>query len=205
VGAQRWVSGRIERYGLTLQMSHPDYMVPPGKVGDIPDIETVYPATAGLPARTVRKFVQESLSKAPDLPEWLDPAWKAREGLPSWKEALTRLHAPQSETDLANQTPSARRLAYDELLAHQLAMAQRKLIQRRAAAAVIPPSAQTDRIESALPFRLTGAQIRVLSELRGDLQSGERMSRLLQGDVGSGKTVVAMLAMADVARAGAVS
>ena len=205
VGAKRWVSGKVERYGLTLQMSHPDYMVLPEKVADIPDVETVYPATAGLPARTVRKFVQESLSRAPDLPEWLDPAWKAREALPGWKEALVSLHTPQFEHDLTEQTPQLRRLAYDELLAHQLAMAQRKVAQRRSPSAKIPASTLADQLEAALPFRLTGAQVRALSEVRGDLQSGERMSRLLQGDVGSGKTVVAMLAMADVAASGGQS
>ena len=205
VGSRCWVSGKIERYGLTLQMSHPDYMVAPEKVGDIPDVETVYPATAGLPARTVRKFVQECLSRAPQLPEWLDPAWKAREALPDWKEALEKLHAPLSENDLIDQTPQARRLAYDELLAHQLAMAQRKAARRRSPSARIPASALADQVEAALPFRLTGAQIRALSELRGDLQSGERMSRLLQGDVGSGKTVVSMLALADIAAAGGQS
>ncbi len=205
VGAKRWVSGKVERYGLTLQMSHPDYMVLPEKVADIPEVETVYPATAGLPARTVRKFVQESLSRAPDLPEWLDPAWQTREALPSWREALSRLHTPQFENDLTEQTPQLRRLAYDELLAHQLAMAQRKAAQRRSPSAKILPSVLADQVEVALPFRLTGAQVRALSEVRGDLQSGERMSRLLQGDVGSGKTVVAMLALADVAASGGQS
>ena len=205
VGAKRWVSGKVERYGLTLQMSHPDYMVLPEKVADIPEVETVYPATAGLPARTVRKFVQESLSRAPDLPEWLDPAWQTREALPSWREALSRLHTPQFENDLTEQTPQLRRLAYDELLAHQLAMAQRKAAQRRSPSAKILPSVVADQVEVALPFRLSGAQVRALSEVRGDLQSGERMSRLLQGDVGSGKTVVAMLALADVAASGGQS
>ncbi|HEX5379481.1 MAG TPA: ATP-dependent DNA helicase RecG, partial [Phenylobacterium sp.] len=205
VGSKRLVSGKVERFGLTLQIAHPDYMVPLDKAAEIPEIETVYPATAGLPPRTVRKFVLEALGRAPELPEWQDPAWRAREQLPSWRDALLRLHAPRSDADLAPLAPHQRRLAYDELLAHQLAMAQRKAERRKDPAAKIAPSSLADRVEADLPFKLTGAQVRALSEIRGDLKAGERMSRLVQGDVGSGKTVVAMLAMADVAAGGGQS
>ena len=199
VGAQRLVSGKVERFGLTLQIAHPDYMVSPDRAADIPDVETVYPATAGLPARTVRKFVLESLARAPELSEWQDAAWRAREHLPDWREALTQLHGPQSEADLSPAAPHMRRLAYDELLAHQLAMAQRKAERRKDPSPPLFASPLADNIEADLAFRLTGAQVRALSEIRGDLKAGERMSRLIQGDVGSGKTVVAMLVMADVA------
>ena len=205
VGSKRLVSGKVERFGLTLQIAHPDYIVPLDKGSEIPEVETVYPATAGLPPRTVRKFALESLSRAPELPEWQDPAWLARERFPAWHEALERLHAPQSEADLSPIAPHQRRLAYDELLAHQLAMAQRKAERRKDPAARVEPSALADRVEADLPFKLTGAQVRAQSEIRGDLKSGERMSRLIQGDVGSGKTVVAMLAMADVAAGGGQS
>ncbi|MDP3658709.1 DEAD/DEAH box helicase, partial [Phenylobacterium sp.] len=205
VGARRIVSGKVERYGSELQMSHPDYMVEPGKAEEIPELEPIYPATAGLPARTVRRLVLAALERAPELPEWQDPAWLAREGFPSWHEALVRLHAPQGEGDLAPQAVHQRRLAYDELLAHQLAMAQRKAERRAEPADRFPAAATADRLIAALPFRLTGAQERALGEIRGDLAHGERMSRLIQGDVGSGKTVVAMAAIADVAEAGAQS
>jgi ATP-dependent DNA helicase RecG len=202
VGSKRLVSGKVERFGLTLQIAHPDYILPLDKAEEIPEAETVYPATAGLPARTVRKFVLEALHRAPDLPEWQDPAWLSREGLPSWRDALFRLHTPRSEADIALTAPHQRRLAYDELLAHQLAMAQRKAERRKDPAARIAASELANHIEADLPFKLTGAQVRALSEIRGDLQAGERMSRLVQGDVGSGKTVVAMLAMGDVAAGG---
>jgi ATP-dependent DNA helicase RecG len=205
VGCKRIVSGKVERYGSELQLAHPDYMVAPDKAHEIPELEAVYPATAGLPPRTVRKFAHEALERAPELPEWQDPAWLAREGFPAWKASLIRLHSPASEADLLPTAPHVRRLAYDELLAHQLAMAQRKADRRREPAAKILAGPISDRIEADLPFRLTGAQIRALSEIRGDLMAGERMSRLIQGDVGSGKTVVAMLAMADVAASGGQS
>ena len=205
LGSRRLVSGKVERFGLNLQIAHPDYIVAPDREGDIPAFEAVYPATAGLPARTVRKFALEALGRAPDLPEWQDPAWLARERFPSWREALALMHAPQSEADLAPQTAHARRLAYDELLAHQLAMAQRKADRRAEPAAPIAPSPLADAVREDLPYRLTGAQERALADIRRDLAAGERMSRLVQGDVGSGKTVVAMLAMADVAGGGGQS
>ncbi|OYX35096.1 MAG: ATP-dependent DNA helicase RecG [Caulobacterales bacterium 32-69-10] len=202
VGAHRAVAGKPERFGAELSIAHPDYILPIERAGEIPLVEPVYPATAGLPSRTLRKLALEALAKAPDLPEWQDPAWRARQGWPSWLEALQRLHAPQSEADLAPAAPHRQRLAYDELLAHQLAMKSRKAARRAEPAPVIADSALAAQVEAALPFALTGAQARTLGETRTDLASGERMSRLVQGDVGSGKTVVAMLAMADVAAAG---
>lgn len=202
VGALRIVSGKVEDTPYGRQMVHPDYLVAPDKAGDIPEIEPVYPATEGLPPRRVRGFALEALEKAPELPEWQDPAWLARERFPTWRDALTRLHGPQSEADLSPLSLHRRRLAYDELLAHQLAMAQRKAARRREPGARIPAGATAGRIRADLPFDFTGAQTRALADIRADLQAGERMSRLVQGDVGSGKTVVAMCAMADVADAG---
>ena len=205
LGAKRVVSGKVERFGLNLQIAHPDYILPPERVDEIPLFEAIYPATAGVPARTVRKFVLEALERTPELPEWQDAAWLAREQLPSWREALVRLHSPAGEIDLAPQTPHVRRLAYDELLAHQLAMAQRKADRRREPAAKITPAEISAKIRTDLPFALTGAQERALADIRHNFAAGERMSRLIQGDVGSGKTVVAMLAMADVAGGGGQS
>jgi ATP-dependent DNA helicase RecG len=199
VGSRRIVSGRFVDDKFGRQMAHPDYILAPDAAGEIPELEAIYPATEGLPPRRVRTFVLEALERAPELPEWQDPAFLARERFPAWREALARLHAPESEADLAPLSLHKRRLAYDELLAHQLAMAQRKAARRRERAARIPASPLSDKVRADLPFAFTGAQVRALSEIGGDLGSGERMSRLLQGDVGSGKTVVAMCAMADVA------
>jgi len=201
-GARRAVSGKVERFGNEIQVAHPDYLLEAERAGDIPPIEPVYPATAGLPSRTFRKFALEALERAAPLVEWQDPAWLAKSGFPAWREALALLHGPQAEIDLSPLSVARRRLAYDELLAHQLALAQRKATKRAHPAPRIVAGDLSDAAEKALPFRLTGAQIRALSEVRGDMASGERMGRLLQGDVGSGKTVVAMLAMADAAAAG---
>jgi ATP-dependent DNA helicase RecG len=203
-GARRAVSGRVERYryGVEYEIAHPDYLLPAERLDEIPEFETVYPATAGLPSRTVRRLALEALDRAPALPEWQDAAFKAREGFPDWLDAMKALHAPQGEADTALTAPHRRRLAYDELFAHQLAMARRKAARRREPARVIGSGQTAGRIEAALPFRLTGSQTMALAEIGGDLRSGERMSRLLQGDVGAGKTVVAMLAMAQAAEAG---
>jgi len=201
VGSRRVVSGKIERWSNEIQMAHPDYIVAVEKAAEVPEVEAVYPATAGLPARTVRRLAHEALARAPELPEWQDTAWLAREGLPTWRAALEAYHNPATEADLSPLSPARRRLAFDELLAHQLALAQRKAARRSHPGALIPAGQLAGRIEAALPWKLTGAQIRALSEVRGDLQSGERMSRLLHGDVGAGKTIVAMLAIADAAEA----
>jgi ATP-dependent DNA helicase RecG len=202
VGAERAASGKVSVFNVERAIVHPDYLVPLARIDDIPRHETVYPTTAGLSPRTLRKLALEALARAPDLPEWQDPAWLARQGWTRWIEAMRRLHGPLLEADLSPAAPHRRRLAYDELLAHQLAMARRKSAAQTEPAAPIIGRALAERLERALPFALTGAQARSLAEIRADLQAGRRMSRIVQGDVGSGKTVLAMLAMADAAEAG---
>jgi ATP-dependent DNA helicase RecG len=202
IGSERAVSGKVDVFNIERQITHPDYLLPLTQIDAIPAHEPVYATTAGLSARTLRKIVLEALAKAPVLPEWQDAAWLARHTWPGWREAMEQLHAPQSPAEISPAAVARRRLAYDELLAHQLAMAQRKAVSRAEPAPAIGASGLASRLEAALPFKLTGAQIRSLAEIRGDLASGQRMSRIVQGDVGSGKTVLAMLAMADVVAAG---
>jgi ATP-dependent DNA helicase RecG len=203
-GAVRLVSGRIEadRFAGGRQIVHPDYMLASERTGEIPPVEPIYPATAGITSRTLRRFAAEALKRVPDLAEWDDPAFLKRQGWPSWREAVERLHAPSDEADLDVLAQHRRRLAFDELLAHQLALAQRRRARRRQPAPGVAASDLAERIQATLPFALTGAQARAVRDIRADLASGERMNRLLQGDVGSGKTVVALLAMADAAAAG---
>jgi ATP-dependent DNA helicase RecG len=205
LGAKRIISGKVEDDKFGRQMVHPDYILAPDKRDEIPELEAIYPATEGLPPRRVRTFALEALERAPELPEWQDAAWLKQERFPPWREALARLHNPETEADLAPTSPHYRRLAYDELLAQQLAMAQRKAERRREPAVKIAAGDIAAKIRADLPFAFTGAQERALAEVRADLTAGERMSRLIQGDVGSGKTVVAMCAMADVAAGGGQS
>lgn len=201
-GERRLVSGKVERFNNEVQIVHPDWIVPLDKAGDIPPVEPVYPATAGLTSRVVRKLAQTALTTAPELPEWQDPAWLAKQTWPGWRAALNALHNPTAEADLDIDAPARARLAYDELLAHQLALARRRRARQINPAPAIAPGEASDALLAALPFRLTGAQDQAVAEIRRDLASGQQMGRLLQGDVGSGKTAVAALALADAASSG---
>lgn len=200
-GQTRIVSGKVERFNNEVQIVHPE-IFKPDEADDIAMTEPVYPATQGLTSRQIRKFLQGAMEHAADLPEWQDPAWLERQRFPAWHAALERLHAPQGEPDLAAESIARQRLAYDELFAHQLALARRRRARQITLAPVIRPGEASERLLAALPFTLTGAQARAVEDIRHDLASGEQMGRLLQGDVGSGKTAVAALALADAAASG---
>ncbi len=202
LGAIRVISGKVERNGGEWRIAHPDYILPGARRTEIALKEPVYPATAGLTSRNLARLVRQALEAAPQLAEWQDTAWISRQGWPSWRIAIARLHTPDGPEAITPQAPERRRLAYDELLAHQLALGERRGIQKRVPAPAIPRSSLADRIVSALPFPLTRAQVEARESISRDLESGERMTRLLQGDVGSGKTLVALLAIADSVAAG---
>jgi ATP-dependent DNA helicase RecG len=203
VGAIRYVSGRVERYGDALQMSHPDYIVAPESRGDLPLLEPVYGLTAGLSGKVLQKAGRGALERVPELPEWQEASWLRARGWPSVREALVRLHRP---TDAADVSPGAapwQRLAYDELLAGQLALALvRQGARSQRGRTIVGDGRIRARITAALPFALTGSQRNALAEIEADMASPSRMLRLLQGDVGSGKTVVALLAMTIAVEAG---
>jgi ATP-dependent DNA helicase RecG len=201
-GQVRIVAGRAERFNNQVQIAHPDYILAPARADEIVRIEPVYPAGQGLSARVVRRFVHEALSRVPDLPEWQDPLWLERQGWPGWKAALSEAHNPAGSSSLDPRSPPRARLAYDELLAHQLALQARRSERVGQSAPVITPSDTAARLEANLPFTLTRAQIDAIAEIRADLMSGQRMGRLLQGDVGSGKTIVAAVLMADAGESG---
>ena len=201
-GSRRLVTGKVERFNSEVQIAHPDYILPVEKADEIPLSEPVYPATQGLTSRQIRKLAQGALALAPELPEWQEPNWLAARRWVGWRAALEALHAPSNEADLTPDTPVRQRLAYDELLAHQLALARRRRARQITPAARIVPGEESALLLAALPFALTGAQEQAVAEIRADLSSGEQMGRLLQGDVGSGKTAVAALALADAASNG---
>jgi ATP-dependent DNA helicase RecG len=203
VGQARVVSGKIERFGSETQITHPDYIVPPAQAGSIPEAEAVYPMTAGLTPKVLGKAVREAVARAPDLPEWLDPHYLRRQAWPSWQAALTSAHHPANEADLSPSTPARRRLAFDELLANQLALALVRAHQRRLPGRIVRGGGHlVEKVVAALPFTLTDSQQSALAEIKSDMASESRMLRLLQGDVGSGKTVVALLAMLTAVEAG---
>ncbi len=201
-GSVRLVSGKIESFKNSLQMPHPDYLVDEASADEIPACEPVYPATLDLGSRMIRRFAALALSQVPALPEWQDPLVLTKHGWPSFHQALEDAHTPQSELDLSPDNRARQRLAYDEALAHQLALKSRKHHRQHSPALAISGTALADKAVATLPFALTGAQDRAIADIRRDLASGHRMNRLIQGDVGAGKTLVALLAMLDIAEAG---
>ena len=203
IGAKRWVSGKLELWEGHLQMVHPDKVVDEAAFARLPMVEPVYGLTEGLYQRNVQRAVEAGLEKLPALPEWLDPEFARQRKLPSFREALESVHRPGVPEDILPDQPARVRLAYDELLASQLALAMvrahMKATRGRASAG---DGRFAQSILDALPYSLTGAQTQALEDIRADLSSDKRMLRLVQGDVGSGKTILALLAMAHVVEAG---
>ena len=199
VGQTRYVSGTAEFYDGMLQMVHPDRIVDEKGFAALPLVEPVYPLTEGLALGNVRRAVDGALAKLPDLPEWQDEAWVARERFPAFSEALRALHRPHEPHDIAPENPAWTRLAYDELLAGQLALALvRANMRRQAGHEHAGDGHLRAKILNALPYALTPSQQKAVDDIVADLSKPERMLRLLQGDVGSGKTVVALTAAAAV-------
>ena len=202
-GARRIVSGKVELFDGVAQMVHPDHVLLPEEAGEIPDFEPVYPLTAGVTQKMMRKAAQAALTRLPELKEWIDPAQKAQAGWPDWAEAVRRAHDPQEQRDLSPADPARERLAYDEFMAHQMTLALARARLRRAKGrATMGTGALQARVLEALPYELTGAQTRAISEIAGDMAQETRMNRLLQGDVGAGKTLVAFKALLIAVEAG---
>jgi len=194
-GETRIVSGTVEHFHGTLQMTHPDRIGTLAQKEEIQTVDPVYPLTAGISNKLMGKTVTNALAQTTALPEWLDDSLKKSKSWPDWQSALDLAHHPKNEEDLYADTPARERLAYDELLANQLALALvRRTVRRAAGRAIIGNKQLQDRVRHTLPFNLTGSQEEALSEIRTDMEEPLRMLRLLQGDVGSGKTVVALLA-----------
>jgi ATP-dependent DNA helicase RecG len=198
VGERRLVSGKLERYGSALQIVHPDHVVPVGQVDAIPEREPVYGLTEGIANRRMGGLVASALERAPALPEWIEPSVVATRRWPSWRAALDRVH------HLDNEGPARDRLAYDELFANQLALMLVRADTRRRRGRPLPGTGKlTSALIPTLPYRPTGAQMRAVAEITGDLAQSAPMLRLLQGDVGSGKTLVALLSMLAAVESGA--
>lgn len=203
IGEKRYVSGTAEFYDGSLQMVHPDRVVDEKGFADLPLVEPVYPLTEGLNLGNVRRAMDGALGRIPELPEWQDEAWVSRERLPGFAEALRSLHKPQDPHDIAPESLGWTRLAYDELLAGQLALAlMRAHMRRQAGRGTSSEGLLRAKILKALPYTLTHSQQQAVNDIVNDLALPQRMLRLVQGDVGSGKTVVALIAAATVIEAG---
>jgi ATP-dependent DNA helicase RecG len=199
VGESVMVSGKVDDYEGTRQMAHPDHVMKADDDADLPEVEPVYPMTANLTAKALRKFMAAALEKIPQLDEWIDPHLLARNHWPSFNQALLRLHQPKVY-DPDGFHVARLRLAYDEALAREMAMGQARLARERRHAPAIPRALGPERaIVEALPFKPTRGQMDAYSDVAIDMGRPIPMRRMLQGDVGSGKTLVAALAAAQVA------
>jgi ATP-dependent DNA helicase RecG len=206
IGEVRYVSGEIGFFGREKQMTHPDYIVEPDNLASLPMVEPVYPLTQGLSSKALRKVIASALDLVPIIPEWIGKDRRTIMNWPGFSEALTHIHSPQRPSEGDIVSPARMRLAYDEYLAGQLALGLiRATMTKSSGIARTMTGEITGRIETALPFALTDGQRLAVADIAEDLERPTRMSRLLQGDVGSGKTVVALMAMAMVAETGGQS
>ncbi|ORE95723.1 ATP-dependent DNA helicase RecG [Stappia sp. 22II-S9-Z10] len=193
-GDTTWRDGRP-------QVIHPDATAivdgPDAPIGPGFGLEPTYPMTQGLTPGVLAGAIGAALEMLADIPEWLDGALMARESWPGFADAYRTVHRPEEVGDILPTSPARRRLAYDELLASQLALAivRDRERTRRGKARRWDPAA-IDALEASLPFALTPSQRLAIAEVSADLAAEHRMTRLVQGDVGSGKTMVAMVAAA---------
>ena len=202
-GQRRLVSGKVELFDGIAQMVHPDHVLRLEEAEEVPAYEPVYPLSAGLTQRVVAKAAAGSLTRLPMVAEWIDPGLMARESWPDWDRALRTAHLPDGPAALAVTHPARVRLAYDELLAHQLTLAiARQRIRRGKGIVTEGDGTLRDKVLKSLPYAPTGAQVRAIAEVAADMARPLRMNRLLQGDVGAGKTLVAFLALLIAVEAG---
>ncbi len=202
-GSRRIVSGRVELFDGIAQMVHPDFVVAEDSANEIPTFEPVYPLTSGVTQKLMYKATRATLTRVPPLEEWIDPAQKAKAGWPDFGSAAASAHDPHTQADLSPTAPARERLAYDELFAHQLTLALARAKERRKKGRISHADKRLQaRVMSALPYKATGAQTRAIAEIAQDMASPLRMNRLLQGDVGAGKTLVAFMALLGAVEAG---
>ena len=195
-GQRRLISGKVELFDGIAQMAHPDHVMRLEEAGELPEFEPVYPLVAGITQRLVARVAQGALARTPPLPEWIDPHLLAQQNWPDWRNAVSAAHAPIDQAGLAPAHPARARLAYDELFAHQLTLSlARATLRRGKGIASLGTGALQARVLAALPYQPTAAQTRAIAEIAGDMAAPLRMNRLLQGDVGSGKTLVAFMAL----------
>ena len=203
-GEKRFISGEISWFNHEAQMNHPDYVLNADDFVKMPELEPIYPLTAGIGNKVMQRVASAAVASLPAMVEWQDAAWLAKQGWPTFSEALQAAHHPTSSEIAALESPQRQRLAYDELLANQLALVLVRSHMKRAKGRAIAGTGQLrEAIIAALPYSLTNAQLNSVSEILGDMSSPDRMMRLLQGDVGAGKTVVALLALATAVESGA--
>jgi len=202
-GQTRVVSGKAEMFDGIVQMPHPDHVVLTAEAAQIPHFEPVYPLTAGITQKLMTKAVAGALARVPEVTEWVAPSLLADRDWPTFQDAIEAAHHPKTPTDLGPAAPVRARLAYDELFAHQLTLALARAKDRaQPGRATKATKSLQNRVLADLPYAPTGAQNRAIAEIADDMAADQRMNRLLQGDVGAGKTLVAFLALLVAVEAG---
>jgi len=202
-GSRRIVSGRVELFDSIPQMVHPDFTVPEDEADSIPKFEPVYPLTHGVTQKLMYKATRGAVALIPPMGEWIDPGQLAKAGWPAFTAAVTTAHDPASLTDISASAPARERLAYDELFAHQITLALARQVERRKKGRAAKATGELQaKVLAGLPYAPTGAQTRAIAEILADMGSDQRMNRLLQGDVGAGKTLVAFMALLGAVEAG---
>jgi ATP-dependent DNA helicase RecG len=203
IDEQVMVSGKVDWFNGRASMVHPDFMVKVSEAQNLALVEPVYPLTAGLSPKTLRKVIEGAVERLPEFPEWADAALTQKQNFPSVSDAFRNLHHPEDEKDIDPNAPSRRRLAYDEFLAGQVSLALvRQKIRKVPGQPIRVKGDLAASIVSALPFSLTPSQKAAIEDITKDMAGEDRMLRLLQGDVGAGKTLVALLSMAAAVEAG---
>ncbi|MBM3467882.1 MAG: ATP-dependent DNA helicase RecG [Alphaproteobacteria bacterium] len=202
INSKRLISGKLERFQDRWKITHPDYITTPDNLTLVSGAEPIYPLTTGITNKCINRLMKSALINLPELPEWLDET--TRNQWPRWHEAIQCVHSPETSQDLNITSPARLRLAYDELLAHQLSLTLTRKHQHTKAQGqtLLGNGRITAKLRAALPFTLTPGQEKAITEISQDMASSHQMHRLLQGDVGCGKTIVALMAMAQAAEAG---
>ena len=199
----RFVSGKLEYFRNTYQITHPSHIIETTGINEIKNIEPIYSLTAGLSQKIISKYIEQIIKNIPDLNEWIDEIYLIKYRFLNWKNSIVRIHNPDKIEDINNQNIYRRRLAFDELLAHQLAIAIiRNYNQKKKGIVISSNNKLYEKFLKNLKFKLTTSQKKVVEEITIDLESENQMIRLLQGDVGSGKTVVALIAMLKTVESG---
>ena len=203
MGEERLISGKLEVFDHRAQMVHPEYILKPEKQEELPQFEPVYPLTAGVSGKLMAKAVRAAIGKLPEMPEWIEPSVLRDKGWPDFATAVHQAHSPKSADDVAAHNPARARLAYDEFLAHQLTKAIARAQARVKTGRITAGTGQLQRkVLEQLPYAPTGAQRQAIAEIGADMASPRRMNRLLQGDVGAGKTLVGFMALLQAVESG---
>ena len=195
LGSKKVVSGKVEEFNGIFQMTHPQHIADESNLDSVKKIECVYPLTAGISSKIIQKSINSSLAIIDDLPEWIPNDYLQKNNWTSWKKSIYEMHNP-NELKEDKEDIYLNRLVFDELLSQQLTVRLIKnKISKLKGNTIKPNGSLLESLKNHLSFELTDDQNQAIKEISKDQSSPNKMLRLIQGDVGSGKTVVALHGM----------